>query len=77
MEIPIKFPDERQQIFEAAEAFRRLTTEEKINEIVGLMALGFSMVKESPNKEAIKKMQLADELAWQNAQKELFARHGL
>jgi uncharacterized pyridoxal phosphate-containing UPF0001 family protein len=77
MEIPIKFPDERHQIFEAAEAFRQLSTEERINEILGLMAIGFAMVEESPHREAIKRMQQADEDAWQNAQKELFASLGL
>ena len=35
------------------------------------------MMSDSPHKKAIARLQEAHEEAWQKAQKELFARHGL
>ena len=77
MEIPIHFPNERDKIHAEAVAFRRLSPEEKIAAILDLVSLGASMMKESPHREAMEKLQQAHEDAWQKAQKELFARHGL
>ena len=77
MEIPIRFPDERKEKYEAAAAFQRLSSEEKMAAIFDLISLGASMMQESPHKEAMKRLQEAHEAAWQKAQKELFARHGL
>jgi hypothetical protein len=77
MELPIEFPDEREKMFQAAEAFRRLSTDEKIDEIFDLMTLGAFVLAESPRREVMKKLQQEQEDAWQKAQRELFARHGL
>jgi hypothetical protein len=77
MEVPIHFPNEREKIQAEAAAFRRLSPEEKISAILDLISLGASMMEESPHKEAMERLQQAHEDAWQKAQKELFAQHGL
>ena len=77
MEIPIQFPDEGDKIYEEAQAFRRLSPDEKWAAIMDLVALGASMMKESPHREAMRRLQQEHEDLWQQAQKELFARHGL
>jgi hypothetical protein len=77
VEIPIRFPDERDVIHDEVLAFRRLSPDERIAAILDVIALGASMMKESPHKEAMSKLQQDHEDAWQKAQKELFARHGL
>lgn len=77
MELPVKFPNPADQIFEEAKEFRRLSPDDRFRAILDIIALGAAMMKESPHKEAIAKLQQAHEDAWQKAQKELFARHGL
>ena len=77
MEIPIQFPDEGDKIYEEAQAFRRLSPDEKWAAIMDLLALGASIMKESPHKDAIKRLQQRHEDQWQEAQRELFARHGV
>jgi hypothetical protein len=77
MEIPIQFPNERDKIYQAALAFRKLSPEERVLAILDVIALGAAMMAESPHREAMKRLQQEHEDAWQRAQKELFARHGL
>jgi hypothetical protein len=77
MELPIKFPDEGDKIYEEAQAFRRLSPGEKWAVFMDLLALGESIMKASPNRESIKRLQQEHEDQWQMAQRELFARHGL
>jgi hypothetical protein len=77
MEVPIQFPDEAEKIYQEALAFRRLSADEKWAVIMGLLALGESIMKASPNRKAIKLLQQEHEDQWQKAQRELFARHGL
>jgi hypothetical protein len=77
MEIPVKFPDETEKIRAEGVAFRQLSPEEKIASILDVISLGASMMKASPNREAIERLQQLHEDAWQKVQKELFARHGL
>jgi hypothetical protein len=77
MELPIKFPDEGDKIYEEADAFRRLSADQKWAVFMGLLALGESIMKASPHQEAIKRLQQEHEDQWQKAQKELFARHGV
>ena len=77
MEIPIHFPNDKEKIYEEAVAFRRLSPEQRIAAILDLVSLGASMMQTSPHKKAMEELQQAHEDAWQKAQKELFARHGL
>jgi hypothetical protein len=77
MEIPIQFPDEGDKIYEEAQAFRRLSADEKWAAIMDLISLGASMMQESPHREAMRRLQQDYEDQWQQAHKELFARHGL
>ncbi len=77
MEIPIQFPDQDDKIYQEALAFRRLSPDEKWAVFMGLLALGESIMKSSPRREAIKQLQQEHEDQWQKAQKELFARHGV
>lgn len=77
MDIPIEFPDEKKRVYDEAVAFRRLSPSDRVLAILELISLGASMMKESPHKEAIARLQETHEEAWQQAQKELFARHGI
>jgi hypothetical protein len=77
MEIPIHFPDERDKIYEAALAFRKLSPDERVLAILEVIAVGAAMIAASPNREAIERLQQEHEDAWQRAQKELFARLGV
>jgi len=77
VEVPIRFPDEREKIFREAEAFRRLSPDERMAAIMDVIALGAAIMNESPHREAMKKLQEAHEEAWRVAQRELFARHGV
>ncbi|MBM4068190.1 MAG: hypothetical protein FJ271_04515 [Planctomycetes bacterium] len=77
MELPIRFPDEREKVREEALAFRRLTPQQQSAHLLEIIALGAAMMRDSPHREAMLRLQQAHEDAWQAAQKELFARHGL
>jgi hypothetical protein len=76
MEIPIHFPEEREKIYQEALTFRKLSPEERVLAILDVISLGAAMMAESPQREAMKRLQQEHEDAWQKAQKELFARHG-
>ncbi len=77
MDLPIKFPQERDKIYQEATAFRRLSPDERFQAILDVVALGAAMMTESPHQEAMLRLQQAHEEQWKKAQKELFARHGL
>jgi len=77
MDLAIKFPPERDKIYQEALAFRRLSPDERFQAILDVIALGAAMMKESPHKEAMLRLQQAYEEQWKKAQKELFACHGL
>lgn len=77
MDLPIKFPRERDKIYQESLAFRRLSPDERFQAILEVIALGAAMMNESPHREAMLRLQQAHEEAWKKAQKELFARHGM
>jgi hypothetical protein len=77
MKPPIQFPLERDKIYQDALAFRRLSADQRSQAILEVIALGAAMMKESPHREAMLRLQQVYEEEWQKAQKELFARHGL
>jgi beta-lactamase superfamily II metal-dependent hydrolase len=77
MEVPIRFPNEGDKIYEEAVAFRQLSPEQRTSAILDLISVGAWMMQESPHREAIARLQQAHEDAWQKAQRELFARLGV
>jgi len=77
MDLPITFPQETDKIYKEALAFRRLSPDQRFQAILEVIALGAAMMKESPHKEAMLRLQRAHEAEWKKAQQELFARHGL
>lgn len=77
MEVSIRFPDEADKIYQEALEFRRLSGDEQWETLMGLLALGESIINASPQKDAIKRQQQEYEDQWQKAQRELFASHGV
>ena len=53
MDLPIKFPDERDKIYREALAFRNLSSEERTRVMLDVIALGAAMMEGSPRREAI------------------------
>lgn len=76
MELPIRFPNEADQIFEEAEAFRRRSPTERFLAIVDLIASGESIMAHSPRRQEAIRLRQIQEDEWQRAHKELFARYG-
>ena len=76
MELPIVIPDPREEAYRRAQAFQRLSPEERWREIFALMELGLTMVRTSPRRPAIEKRWAEQEAEWRRIQTELFARHG-
>jgi hypothetical protein len=76
MDLPIRFPPEREKIYQEALAFRRLSPDARFQTILEVIALGAAMMEESPLRETMWRLQQAHEEQWKKAQKELFARHG-
>jgi hypothetical protein len=77
MDLPIKFPEERDKIYREALAFRSLCPEERTRVMLDVIALGAAMMEESPNREAMLRLQQAHEEEWKKTQKELIAHHGI
>ncbi len=77
MDLPIKFPQEKDKIYQEAMAFRQLSPDERRLAMLDVIALGAEMIEQSPHKEAMVRLQQAHEEQWKTALKELFARHGL
>jgi hypothetical protein len=75
IELPVRFPSEVDKIYEEAQAFRRLSPEERVRTIFDLIASGMRMLETSPKRDAARRLQEASEAEWQRIQKELFARH--
>ena len=71
----IRFPKQSNVIFEAAEAYRRLSPTDRFLAILELIGFGEELMAHSPNREAALRLQLAEETEWQRIQKELFAKH--
>ena len=64
MDLPIKFPPERDKIYQEALAFRRLSPDERFQAILDVIALGAAMMTESPHQEAMLRLQQAHEEQW-------------
>lgn len=75
MKLAIQFPSEADKIYAEAQAFRRLSPQERVRAIFDLIASGMRMLETSPKREIGRRLQEAEEAEWQRIQKELFARH--
>ena len=73
---PLAFPDPHKEMERRCAEFQRLSVDERIRQIVALMALGWSLVRASPRRAEIEKKMQEDEAEWRRIQRELFARHG-
>jgi hypothetical protein len=76
MDWPYQFPHPADVIARDAERFRQLSPAEQVREVVGLAALARRQLEASPNRAAIEAQIEAAERAWQQAHREVFARHG-
>jgi hypothetical protein len=72
MDWPYKFPHPWDVIAREAERYRRLSAEERINEIVELFEVGRRLLQASPNRDAILAQYEASERAWQEAHRRVF-----
>jgi len=73
--LPLKFPDPAEEAYARAQEFRCLSPEARLKEIAAMMDLGLQMVRASPRRAEIEKIWQAQELEWQNIQKEIFRRY--
>ncbi len=76
MDGPYHFPHPADAIAREAERFRRLSPAEQVREVIGLAAFARRQLEASPNRAAVQALIEADERAWQQAHREVFARHG-
>jgi hypothetical protein len=76
MDWPYHFPHPADVMAREGERFRRLSAAEQVREVVGLAAIARRQLEASPNRAAVEAQIEAAERAWQQAQQELFARHG-
>src|SRR5262249_48715048 len=58
MDLPIKFPEEREKIYREALAFRSLSPEERTRVMLDVIGLGAAMIDESPHREAMLRLRL-------------------
>ena len=76
MDLPIKFPTEREKIDADVASFRALSPTERVEVIRGIMKAGELMMRRSPKAEFMRKYQLEQEELARKAFKEFVARYG-
>lgn len=76
MELPIRFPDDADVIAEEAARFRRLTPEERVQAIRGVLAAGALMLSRSPRADFMAADALEQENLARQAIKDFISRHG-
>jgi hypothetical protein len=60
---------------EAAAAYQRLTSTERLEAIFDLIASGVALMEQAPWREIAQQLRASQEEAWRRAMKEVFARH--
>jgi hypothetical protein len=75
MTLPIRFPNEADVIYEQAVAYRRLSPTDRLFALLDLIASGAALLEHAPHRAESARLHEAQEAQWQQAQKELFARH--
>lgn len=76
MNLPLQFPDPQQVAREQAEAFQRLSSDERLRELMDTIDSGLILVRASPDRAAIDRLTEQREQEWQHIQRELFRRYG-
>lgn len=72
---PIKFPNQYAVIREEAEKHLRLNSEDRLRITSELMSFGRMMVQQNPDSKRVSQLQMAEEEAWQHAQRHIFAQY--
>jgi hypothetical protein len=72
----LRFPNEADKIYEAAQRYQRLPPTERFLALVDLIASGATLLAASPRRDAAARLRQDQEEEWRRIQKELFTRHG-
>lgn len=72
---PIQFPNQYDVIHEEAVRHLQLNCLERLRISGELWAFGDRMIAQTPYRDRVREMQLSQEDAWQEAQKQIFARY--
>ncbi|MEX0701096.1 MAG: hypothetical protein WD069_03285 [Planctomycetales bacterium] len=75
MKLPVRFPSDADVIAEEAARFRRLSPEERLRTIEGILEAGEEMIRRSPKSEFLRQYALEQEELARQAIKEFVARH--
>ncbi len=75
IDLPYRFPSEADKIYREAQEFRRLSSTERFQRILDLIAFEAAMLRESPHREAIERLRQEEKAEWRRLQKEFLARH--
>jgi hypothetical protein len=70
-----QFPNERERIRDEAERFRGLSSSERFERILELLAVGESLLAASPHRDAGRRLKERDEQEWRRRMGELFSQH--
>lgn len=76
MNLPYNFPDPREEACRQAREFQRLSVAERLATMLDTIETGMFLLTVSPRREAMDRIFLEREAAWQGLQKELIRRHG-
>jgi hypothetical protein len=69
------FPNSADEAYARAQEFRRLSPEERWKQILELMEIGLTMVRNLPRRAEIERRMEAEEEEWRRLQQELFRQH--
>lgn len=72
MPFPQDFPEPPRY---TPQEFQRLSSDERIKEIMRIIDLGMAKIKSSPDRAAIEQEMEENELEWRRIQRELFDRY--
>jgi hypothetical protein len=70
-----QFPDERQRIRNEAARFRLLSSSDRFERILDLLATGESLMNAAPRRDAARRLREQDEQDWRRRIEELFAQY--
>lgn len=75
LDLPYRFPNEADKIYQEAQQFRRLSPDERVTRILDLIGSGEILMAASPKREIARRLRDQDELEWQRRMKELITRY--
>jgi hypothetical protein len=74
--LPLRFPNPAREAYLRAKEFRRLSPDDRWEQIAELMEIGMNMVRESPRREEIERRMEAQEAEWRRVQQKVFSQYG-